>query len=118
MGVCSYALTLTGLAVLEGLHFSSSPAVLVAFVLLFGLTQGTRGPLIATLSTRLFNGPAAGLLFGIITASGGFGGALGSWLAGLLYDASGGYELSFALAAASLVCASIPFATLPEFRTR
>ena len=117
-GVCSYVITLSGLALLVTYHYSPNPATLAGFVMLFGISQGTRGPLVATLSTRLFDGPAAGSLFGIITSAGGFGGALGTWLAGLLYDASGGYELSFAVAACSLVLASVPFLTLREFRTR
>ena len=41
-----------------------------------------------------------------------------SLLAGVLFDVSGGYDLSFAVAAASLMLASVPFFVLPEFRTR
>jgi cyanate permease len=117
-GLSSYAITLTGLVLLFTYQHAPHPAALAGFVLLFGFSQGTRGPLIATLTTRLFTGPAAGSLFGMITACGGFGGAIGSWLSGVLYDASGDYELSFAVAACSLLCASVPFMTLKEFRTR
>jgi len=117
-GLSSYGITLTGLMLLVTYQHAPHPAALAGFVLLFGISQGTRGPLIATLSTRLFTGPAAGSLFGMITAAGGLGGAIGSWLAGFLYDVSGGYELSFAVAACSLMCASVPFLTLKEFRTR
>ena len=118
VGVGSYAISLAGIALLDMMSHVPHPALLAGFVIAFGIAQGTRGPLIATLCARLFAGPAAGSVFGIITAAGGFGGALGSLLAGVLFDVSGGYELSFAVAAASLMLASVPFLVLPEFRTR
>ncbi|MBK9606453.1 MAG: MFS transporter [Betaproteobacteria bacterium] len=118
VGVGSYAISLVGIALFDMMSHVSHPALLVGFVIAFGIAQGTRGPLIATLCARQFAGPAAGSVFGIITAAGGFGGALGSLLAGVLFDVSGGYDLSFAVAAASLMLASVPFFVLPEFRTR
>ncbi|HZQ62699.1 MAG TPA: MFS transporter [Casimicrobiaceae bacterium] len=117
-GLGSFAITLTGIALLALLHHAWTAAALFGAVLLFGISQGTRGPLVATLSARLFAGPAAGSLFGIITATGALGGAVGSLLAGVLYDLSGGYALSFVVAAMSLVCAALPFLTMREFRTR
>ena len=118
VGLGSYAISIGGIALLDILGHAPHPVALAGFVVLFGISQGTRGPLIATLSARLFGGPAAGSIFGVISAAGGFGGALGSLLAGLLYDASGGYELSFVVAASILLLASIPVMVLPEFRTR
>ena len=91
---------------------------LTAFVLLFGVSQGTRGPLIATLATREFPGRMAGPVFGCIAAAGGVGGALGAWLAGWLFDRAGTYDASFWLAAASFVMAALPFVIFPEFRRR
>jgi predicted MFS family arabinose efflux permease len=118
VGIASFAMTLTGVALLDTMGHLQQAMVLGAFVLTFGISQGTRGPLIATLSARLFDGPAAGSIFGTITAFGSLGGAFGSWLAGLLYDASGTYEVSFAVAAVSLLFAATPFVAVPEFRTR
>ena len=117
-GVMSYAITLAGIGLLILLRHSYSLVALSAFIVLFGISQGSRGPLIATLSTRLFHGRTAGMLFGIIVACGGLGGALGSWVSGLLFDLTGAYEMSFALAAACLLCAAVPFVTFPEFRSR
>jgi MFS family permease len=118
-GVTSFGITLASIGLLALLPASPHSAVLTCFIALFGISQGTRGPLVATLTTRHFGGRAAATTFGMITAFGGFGGAIGAWLAGFLYDVSGGrYSLSFACASVSLVFAALPFIVLPEFRQR
>jgi len=118
-GLTSFAITLTSIGLLEALAASPRSAALTVFIALFGISQGTRGPLVATLTTRHFGGRSGATTFGMITAFGGFGGALGAWLAGFLYDISGGrYDLSFAFACVSLVLAALPFLVLPQFRQR
>ena len=115
-GVVTFSVSLVGLALLAWLAHSPPAFALAAFVALFGISQGTRGPLVATLATREFLGHAAGPVFGCIAAAGGVGGAIGAWLAGWLYDRTGAYEASFALAGASFVLAALPFVLFREFR--
>ena len=57
-------------------------------------------------------------MLGIVTACGGIGGAIGSLCAGWLYDVTGGYDASLAVAAASLFAAATPFLVCREFRQR
>jgi predicted MFS family arabinose efflux permease len=115
-GVATFAVTLAGLAMMAWLAHSPPAFALAAFVALFGVSQGTRGPMIATVATREFPGHSAGPVFGCIASAGGIGGAIGAWLAGFLYDAAGTYEPSFVLAGASFVLAAVPFAVFREFR--
>ena len=115
-GVVSYSISLAGLGLLVWLAHSPPAFALAGFVLLFGFSQGTRGPLVATLATREFPGRMAGPVFGCVASAGGIGGALGSWSAGWLYDHTGHYEASFALAATTLVLGAIVFSVFPEFR--
>ncbi len=115
-GVVSYSISLAGLALLAWLAHAPPAFALTGFVVLFGFSQGTRGPLVATLTSREFPGRMAGPVFGCVASAGGIGGALGSWIAGWLYDHTGRYEASFVLAAASLVLGAVAFSVFPEFR--
>ena len=115
-GLGSFALTLSGIALLFAMHRFAASALLPAFVALFGLSQGTRGPLVTTLAAREFRGRSAGSVLGIVTACGGIGGAIGSLCAGWLYDVTGGYDASLGVAAASLFAAAAPFIACREFR--
>jgi predicted MFS family arabinose efflux permease len=116
--VSTFAMTLTGIALLAAVAHTHSTLVMLGFVLLFGISQGTRGPIVATLTTRLFAGPASGSVYGMVTATSGLGGAVGAWLSGALFDHTGSYTASFVAAALCLLIAATPFVTLHEFHTR
>ena len=78
------------------------------FVLFFGLMQGARGPIIIALVARLFPGGGVGTIYGTLSLAMGLGASLGSWSSGLLYEWTGSYIASFALAiAAALLGLSI-----------
>lgn len=112
----SYAMSLSGIALLWLLGRHPSPWLLGAAVLLFGGTAGSRGPLISTVAMQLFRGRSAGTIFGTISIGAGLGAALGSWVGGLLHDWSGGYDLVFACAFASVLCGQLPFWLIPALR--
>ena len=78
-------------------------ALLGAFVLVFGTVSGSRGPLVAVLSTRLFPGEAQATVYGFVLTGMGFGGALAAWVAGALHDLTGHYHAGFAVAAVAAV---------------
>ena len=75
----------------------------------FGLTWGARGPAITAKTADLFPGPNLGSILGVITIGTGLGAALGSWLAGLLFDLAGTYRLAFILSIAAYACGAIAF---------
>ena len=108
----SFTLTLAGVALLLALSWQPSVPVLMAFVLLFGVAQGARGPIVASLAAKLFPGPRFATIYGTIFAAMSVGGAAGSWLSGLLYDASGSYVAGFACSMVSLLVAGMPFWTV------
>lgn len=112
----SYALSLSGIALLWLLGRYPSMWLLGTAILLFGGTAGSRGPLISTIAMRLFQGRRVGTIFGTISIGAGLGAALGSWVGGLLHDWSGGYDLVFACAFLSVLCGQLPFWVVPALR--
>ncbi|MEZ5730124.1 MAG: MFS transporter [Burkholderiaceae bacterium] len=74
----SFVLTLAGTACLAAISFSSLVLFPIGFVLLFGVAQGARGPIISTLSNRFFAGASAATVFGILYLAMSIGAALGS----------------------------------------
>ena len=91
------------------------PSLLLVYgwALLFGINQGTRGPIISTLTATLFAGGGIGRIYGTIALGMGFGAAAGSWLSGVLHDITGAYLFSFLFAAASAACGMATFWTVP-----
>jgi MFS family permease len=75
----------------------------LVFALLFGLGYGAAAPLMPSLSADIFIGRSFGLIFAMISIGSGAGGALGSFLSGLLRDASGGYAIPLAICVLSLL---------------
>lgn len=97
----SYFSTVVGIGALMLVSVWPSLVLMYAFVLFFGLMQGARGPIIIALVARLFPGGGVGTIYGTLSLAMGLGAGLGSWGSGLLYAWTGGYIVSFALAAAA-----------------
>jgi MFS family permease len=112
----SFSGTFAGVCVLFLMSFQSTHWLLVAYVLLFGICQGARGPLIASLSARLFPGPGQAAIYGAIYACMSVGSGLGALLAGLLHDLTGGYRASFVLSLCCVLLAAAPFWTSNTLR--
>ena len=97
----SYVSTIVGIAALMLVSVWPSLVLVYAFVLFFGLMQGARGPIIIALVARLFPGGGVGAIYGTLSLAMGLGAGLGSWSSGLLYEWTGDYIASFALAIAA-----------------
>jgi len=89
---------------------------LALFLLGFGGGMGSRGPIVSSLSARLFPGQV-GAVFGAIMIGMGLGGAFGSWIAGWLYEATGGYHAGFAVAIAAMLIGMAQFWLIEELAT-
>ncbi len=109
----SYAITGTGIGMLWLLGRHPSPWLLAGFVVCFGSTIGSRGPLITGAVMTIFPGEAIGTIYGAISLGSGLGSALGSWSGGVIHDWSGSYDAVIGFAFASLVCGMVPFLTVP-----
>ncbi|MFG6637782.1 MFS transporter [Sulfitobacter sp. 1A12126] len=105
----SFSATLIGILALLGFSFAPLRALVLIYVLAFGVSQGARGPVISTLSTRIFARGQVGAIFGAIFMTMSFGSALGAWMSGFLHDLTGGYRAAFLFSAASVVGAVSPF---------
>ena len=107
--ILAYACSIVGVGALAMVRGPGDDHWLWAYVLLFGGSQGSRGPMISTLATLRYRGANFGRIYGLIGVGMGLGGFFGAWVGGLLHDLTGGYAAvmifsacSLALAAASL----------------
>ncbi len=108
--------SIVGVALLLVMSWYPVKALLFAFVLVFGICQGARGPIVSSMSTRLFAGSHVAAIYGLIYASNACGAGLGALMAGLLHDFSGSYRPSFVFSVCSLFIAGLPFWRVPELR--
>ena len=93
----SYGLTIIGILALAGLQIYPNWWMLALFVVPFGLSAGARGPIITAQMAELFAGQGLASIFGATNIGQGCGAALGAFLAGYLYDITGGYNTGFAI---------------------
>jgi MFS family permease len=105
----SFMGTAIGIGMLFALTYLTSYWLLVGYVLLFGVCQGARGPVVASLSAKLFSGRGQSTVYGAIYALMSVGIGLGVLLSGALHDWTGGYRAGFVLALACLALAAAPF---------
>ena len=107
----SFVGTTLGIAMLFALSYHATHWLLFGFVLFFGVCQGARGPIVASLCARMFPGPGFATIYGTIFACASLGMALGSWTSGILHDVTGDYRASLAFSMVCLLFAVSPFWT-------
>lgn len=88
-------------------------AALLAFALLFGLVDFSTVAPTQWLAARYVEPRTVGLAFGCLNAVHQLGSAIGAWLPGLAFDATGSYDevmvaAAIVLAAASAICLALP----------
>ena len=109
----SYLGTIIGILCLAAVPSHPSMILVYAWAILFGINQGTRGPIISTLAATLFAGGGVGRIYGTIALGMGFGAALGSWISGVLHDITADYVTSFVVAAGCAATGMATFWTVP-----
>jgi MFS family permease len=112
----AYALSLVGILMLWALQWSPNFWLLTGFVVCFGSTIGSRGPLLAATAMKIFRGKQVGTIYGTITIGSGLGSALGSWGGGVIHDVTHSYNSLIVLALVSVVLGMIPFLVVPALR--
>jgi MFS transporter, OFA family, oxalate/formate antiporter len=107
--IVTYGTSIVGVAF--GMMITSPEQHLLLWLhaLFFGLTWGARGPAITAKTADLFPGPNLGAILGVITIGTGLGAAIGSWMAGFVFDATGSYRVAFGLSIVFYVAGSIAF---------
>jgi len=101
---------------LIALEATPSSALLIAFVLVFGLCMGVRGPIISSVSAKHFAGPRVATIYGTIYATNALGAACGSLLGGVLHDLTDGYRSGFLCSLGFILLAAAPFWTVKALR--
>ena len=104
--ILAYACSILGIGALALVRGPNDDFWLWTFVLLFGGSQGSRGPMISTLATLRYRGAHFGRIYGMISIGMGLGCFFGAWVGGLLHDWTGGYTAIFILSAGSLALAA------------
>lgn len=102
----AYGCSILGVGALALVRTAADDLWLWLYVLLFGGSMGSRGPMISTLATLRYRGRHFGRIYGLISIGSGVGGFLGAWIGGLLHDLTGGYAAVLAFSACSLALAA------------
>ena len=112
----TYVGSITGILLLLVMTWLPLQSLLVGYVVAFGLCQGARGPIIASMTTHLFAGRHVASIYGIMYAANAIGAGIGSFGGGVLHDVTGSYRPGFVIAIALLVVAGLPFWLVPAMR--
>lgn len=102
----AYACSIAGVGALAMVRGPGDDLWLWLYVLLFGGSMGSRGPMISTLATLRYRGAHFGRIYGLITIGSGVGGFLGAWIGGVLHDLTGNYTAVLVLSVTALVVAA------------
>ena len=112
----SYGLTTIGIVCLWLLNRYPNLWLLGGFLICFGSTIGSRGPLITAAAINIFHGKRVGTIFGTISIGSGVGSALGAQVGGYIHDWSHSYDLVIAFALVNVLLGMIPFLTVRALR--
>ncbi len=115
MGVSAPGSGRRGLALVRG---PGGDLWLWLYVLLFGGSMGSRGPMISTLATLRYRGAHFGRIYGLIIIGSGVGGFLGAWIGGVLHDLTGNYTAVMVLSVTALVIAAASLGSEASARER
>jgi MFS family permease len=102
----AYGCSIAGVGAFAMVNGPADELWLWVFVLLFGGSQGSRGPMISTLATLRYRGANFGRIYGAISIGMGLGCFFGAWFGGVLHDWTGGYAGVLMLSAGSLAIAA------------
>jgi MFS family permease len=84
-----------------------NPAAILAVAVLGGVTMAGTGSMTSALTADIYGRFSVSSVFGLIFLVHQTGSALGSWLAGSLFETTGGYGAAYVLACGLLVAAAI-----------
>ena len=112
----SYALSFMAIFSLAMMQFYTSIIFLILFIIGFGLSAGARGPIITTLMAEIFAGKGLASIYGATNLGQGIGAATGAFIAGFLFDLTGGYNFGFLLCSIFTFCGAVLFWTIPQIR--
>ncbi|HHX73852.1 MAG TPA: MFS transporter, partial [Firmicutes bacterium] len=89
------------------LLLTKTPALLLPFTVIYGMTEMASIAPTSALTASLFGQYSLGTILALVSVSHQLGGAFGSWVPGILYDLTGGYSFVLLLSIALLVVSGI-----------
>lgn len=95
---CIVLLSISGLVV--------NTFIVYGFAVLFGIGYGMAFPALMAAAADLFQGKHFGSILGVIMLCGYFGGAVGAWLGGFLFDLTHAYRWNFLVAGVLMLLAA------------
>jgi MFS family permease len=114
----AYASSILGVGALAMVRGPNDDVFVWLYVLLFGGSMGSRGPMISTLAALRYRGAHFGRIYGLISIGMGLGGFLGAWIGGLLHDFTDGYAAVMIFSAAALALAAATLGSEASARER
>src|SRR5476649_1282136 len=114
----AYACSIVGVGALALVRGPHDDVFVWAYVLLFGGSMGSRGPMISTLAALRYRGAHFGRIYGLISMGMGVGGFLGAWIGGLLHDFTDGYAVVLIFSASALALAAATLGSEASARER
>ena len=113
----TYSMSIIGIMALMILGRGPDPVFLCLFLFFFGTTMGSRGPVVSSLASQLFPGHI-GAVMGLLTISYGVGAGLGSWLSGVLFEWTDGYQTGLIVSICILGLSMLHFWFIPALASR
>jgi MFS family permease len=95
-----------GVGVLWLMALAPSAWLALGYAVLFGVGYSVTAFIVPAMMSDRFRGPHFGSIFGVTQVASALGSALGAWLAGRIFDATGSYAIAFTLAAVSAAVAA------------
>ena len=102
-------LAMGGLIALMSVKDTSQPWLLYVYAICFGFGTGLFSPTIIVGAADIFHGKNIGAISALLLTGVGFGGAIGPWLGGYIFDVSGSYKIAFIVSGIAIALAGISF---------
>jgi MFS family permease len=102
-------LAMVGLGALMSVRDTSQMWMLYIYAICSGFATGLFSPTIIVGVADIFHGRNIGAISALILTGVGFGGAIGPWLGGYIYDTLGSYHVAFIISLAAFALAGISF---------
>ncbi|HEY7654679.1 MAG TPA: MFS transporter [Methylomirabilota bacterium] len=106
-----YALGMVGMIIGVGVMWlvalAPSGWLALGYAVLFGVGYSVTAFIVPAMMSDRFRGPHYGSIFGATQVASALGSALGAWLAGRIFDATGSYAIAFTIAAGAAAVAAL-----------
>jgi MFS family permease len=105
----STVLAIGGLLALISVRDTSQVWLLYVYAISSGFATGIFSPVMIVGTADIFRGRNISTLTGLLMTGAGFGGAIGPWLGGYIYDVSQSYHLAFIIGIAAYAVGTVSF---------